>query len=452
MNYSDSKIVLVDDDSNHLDLLSQCFFKNGIPCVPVLYDAFEEPPVIDNIRLLFSDINLTNSGSETNMLTVVIEYLNKILGYTKGPYVLIFWTNKTETITIIKKIVNERFRDMVAPFVVDCIDKDQIIGFTDQDSRLKNRLTEVLGCDSIQFLFDFKHAVSYAGDDVINSLYTKIRKPGLSWGEAGDFEPDFRRTFSKIAGTHFGLQHALKNPQKAIMDALMPLVHHRMINYSGQGCDYSRIMGDLKGISNIGKLDYPEHFNQSVLNATFHIDEVAQPVSIGEKEKRGCVIRYKNKKESRTRYCRNNLGITYNDLFEACFPYKYKETDNKHKADLKKYNSEVRDKSDLVFIEISAACDYSQDKKRVNPYVVGIKTPVSDLYALKKSDSILPLPVFSYKGEKFRINVCCNYVVGLLPSSSVLGEVLFCLKDHLVSYIGNCYANHISRIGISEFK
>ena len=79
MNYSDSKIVLVDDDSNHLDLLSQCFFKNGIPCVPVLYDAFEEPPVIDNIRLLFSDINLTNSGSETNMLTVVIEYLNKAL-------------------------------------------------------------------------------------------------------------------------------------------------------------------------------------------------------------------------------------------------------------------------------------------------------------------------------------------------------------------------------------
>ncbi|MFR5656879.1 MAG: hypothetical protein ACLUDU_02265 [Butyricimonas faecihominis] len=108
----------------------------------------------------------------------------------------------------------------------------------------------------------------------------------------------------------------------------------------------------------------------------------------------------------------------------------------------------------MVFIEISAACDYAQDKKRINPYIIGIMTklPSKEVLNSPTSKAIMELPIFLLNNIPYKINVYCNYVVGLLPSSSILKEPLFILKSNLVTQIANFYANHISRIGISEFK
>lgn len=450
MDYSESKIVLVDDQEDHLKLLCRSFFQEGIPCIPILYEEFAPLPSLKNIRLLFLDIKLTQAGSDVQMFTVLADYLGRIISPDNGPYALIFWTDRREIIPQLKGHIQERNGQIPSPFLIDSIDKNEIIG---NESVLIDRLTAILSTNSIRLLFDLKSAATHSCDDVLDSLYKKIKSPNLPWGETGDFDQDLNKTFSKIAGTHYGLKPAQKQPQKAILSALAPLIEHRFINYHS-AIDYSELLTELLTHQKIETISYPLHFSQYNLNSTFHVDfiEIEERYHLDVKKRRGCVISYNSKRRSQNTYCKNILGITYKELFESCFPYQ--SIKGVEKAITREIYESTRKDSQLVFIEISAACDYAQDKKRINPYIIGIMTklPSKEVLNSPTSKAIMELPIFLLNNIPYKINVYCNYVVGLLPSSSILKEPLFILKSNLVTQIANFYANHISRIGISEFK
>ncbi len=237
------------------------------------------------------------------------------------------------------------------------------------------------------------------------------------------------------------------------MSALAPLIEHRFINYHSI-LDYSELLTELLVHKKLDTISYPMHFSQYNLNTTFHVDliENEEKGHIYVKSKRGCVISYNNRRRGQNAYCKQVLGITYDELFENCFPYQsVKDVEKKITREI--YENSKKN-SQLIFIEISAACDYAQDKKRVNPYIVGVMTtlPSKDVLNSPKSKAVMELPILSLNDIPYKINVYCNYVVGMLPSSSTLKEPLFILKNNLVTQIANFYANHISRIGISEFK
>jgi hypothetical protein len=60
------------------------------------------------------------------------------------------------------------------------------------------------------------------------------------------------------------------------------------------------------------------------------------------------------------------------------------------------------------------------------------------------------LPAFHYKNEKHSLFLNLNYVFSD-SEITFLGEPLFILKKELIDLIGNRYANHVSRIGITSF-
>ena len=451
MDYSESKIVLVDDQEDHLKLLCRSFFQKGVPCIPILYDEFAQLPSLKNIRLLFLDIKLTQAGSDAQMFTVLAEYLGRIISPDNGPYALIFWTDRKGIIPQLKSHIQERNGQIPSPFLIDCIDKNEIIDNGEEEGVLIHRLTAILSTNSIRLLFDLKSAVAHSCDQVLDSLYSKIKSPDLAWGEIENFEQDLNKTFSKIAATHYGLLPARNNPQKALLSALAPLLEHRFINASSE-LDYRTILTELHEKNSIKNIDYPPHFSQYSLNTTFHVD-VIDNADVNEKKKRGCVVAYGKSKKAKSNYCTNKLGITYLKLFERCFPYQ--KPDGVTKPEAKKKYQDAFDSSRLIFIEISAACDYAQDKKRINPYIVGIMVPLPDMDIFNSNmipDSIMELPIILLEEQAYKINICSNYVIGLLPTDSILGKPLFILKHDLVNFISNHYTNHLSRIGISEFK
>jgi len=71
------------------------------------------------------------------------------------------------------------------------------------------------------------------------------------------------------------------------------------------------------------------------------------------------------------------------------------------------------------------------------------------------ADNILPLPYkFRINTEEIVIALNMNYsftVVSLFKDEWI-GKPLFCFKKELMDMIGNKYANHISRIGITTFR
>ncbi len=110
--------------------------------------------------------------------------------------------------------------------------------------------------------------------------------------------------------------------------------------------------------------------------------------------------------------------------------------------------------SKLIAIEISSACDHQQNKSRLNKYLYGIvidKISADLIDNNAKSDNSMRAGLFYVKNTEFEVWVNLNYVFGALPSDKRLGKPLFTFKKEMMDMIGNRYANHVSRIGITSF-
>lgn len=127
------------------------------------------------------------------------------------------------------------------------------------------------------------------------------------------------------------------------------------------------------------------------------------------------------------------------------------------------YNGEIKE---LVAVEISAACDYSNKKKRTHRYLLGIIVPVSignkfvnpqkdeeDWHPL--GDAFFDLPFsFIYENEECYLFLHLNFLVTEEENSQqkMLGDSLFSLKNEVMNLVGDKHARHIARIGINSFK
>lgn len=115
--------------------------------------------------------------------------------------------------------------------------------------------------------------------------------------------------------------------------------------------------------------------------------------------------------------------------------------------------------------ELSAACDYSQNKDRVNKYILGYSIPEKAILKCvddnkKKIRSMLkPKHEACYViDSSFDINnsdvylaYSLNHVITVDPIDIEKLTYCFTLKKEMMDLIGNKYSNHVSRIGITAF-
>lgn len=92
---TNNNIIIVDDRDNDLQYLSRVFCKYGIGCRTFLYDEFapvKEP--LDNVKLAFFDITLTDAGDENAQMAVLRDALKSYVSLNNKAFALVFWTNK----------------------------------------------------------------------------------------------------------------------------------------------------------------------------------------------------------------------------------------------------------------------------------------------------------------------------------------------------------------------
>ena len=103
-------------------------------------------------------------------------------------------------------------------------------------------------------------------------------------------------------------------------------------------------------------LTLPKNVSTEKLNSIFHIDTTPENLSIRH---RGAVCPFiLNDKED---VFNNFFEITYNDWISKTFKYLHDNCDS----------NEIQ----LIALEFSAACDFSQNKIRTNKYILGVLFP-----------------------------------------------------------------------------
>lgn len=176
------------------------------------------------------------------------------------------------------------------------------------------------------------------------------------------------------------------------------------------------------------------------LNSLFHID-----FSEKEIDARGSVRKIERKDEDLVSLFKEQIGYTPNDWIESVL------------FDGIKIESDV---VEFIALEYSAACDYSNAKKRTHRYLLGavVSAEVAKNLNNKKrnlSNAIFMLPFnFMHKGQECSLCLHFNFSINEedFSNSKILGERLFSLKSEVMNMICDCHANHISRIGITSFN
>ncbi len=429
-----NRIVMIDDNLDDLDLLSQVFIDNGIGCKTFQYDAFYSQP-LKGIRFLFLDINLNGAQSDQDRNSVVRDALIHYLHADNGPFVLIFWTNNIDWIDNFKDFINRSIDDEIKnrnPFFLTYIDKND---FYDRADDLKDKVKSIFENPIVSALFDFEEIMSTSIHKAMSQIINIIPK-GAQWGDNETFDTNAQKVFSSIAIQTLGYKNAKENPDAAIKEAMVPIFNHAFMNDSE--LLWKNVLQNLQESTRQSDISFPDDFNVAKLNHLFHIN--ANGIS---KDTRGAICPILLDTGDNGGFFKK-FGCKYLDWFGFSFP------------DVSK---EERNISQLICVEFSAACDYSQRKRRTNKYLLGEILPISTLEKLlnsdKKGDYLLLIPYkFEINQEEkiIAFNLNFSFTVDFSQKDQTLGEPLFCLKKEIMDLIGNKYAYHVSRIGVTSFR
>lgn len=427
-----NRIIIVDDNEEHLNQLRQVFYDHGIGCKAFLYNGFDFPKEpLKGVRFAFFDIHLNQAGDINSTLKDAIA---NYISIDNGPYVLTFWSSHVDNIANFIDFVNREnddFRNKLKPICLTSIDKSE---FLDPQKDLSGKVDSILSTDLVKCIIKFDESVLTAAQQTLNRILDIIPFTD-DWGTSAQFNTICKNIFSKIAETACGLTHAKNAPDMAVKEAIVPIFKHLLLhNEDDYWNEYLTPLQDARKSSDI---KFPDNFSIEKLNSILHIDDYnLEKKTIFD---RGAVCSFL--KEKFEDNFERLFGISYTNWFSLTFPG---------------VNKEIRQKSIPIAVEFSAACDYSQNKKRTNKYILGVLYPMELKRQLKeeyKGEYAFLLPFnFEFQSEIWSIGLNFNYTFTIVQTESPLeNSPLFLLTKELMDTIGHKYASHVSRIGFTSF-
>ena len=442
MLVENNRIILVDDSQEDLGRLTYIFSQRGIGYKAFQYDGivFPESPLM-GVRMVFMDINLSNSGDENSQFAVLEDALRKYVAKENSYFVLVFWTTHIDYIERFKAFVNrnpDNANVLPKPMLIASVDKTQ---FVDDDvAALEEKLSQVFDEKLVNCLFSFDDNIQRAANKCLTDI-VNLAPFNDSWGNNTQFETNVRNLFTKIAIGSLGLKPAKENPDKAIKEVIAPsFLYDLMEIEQSTWKDFLKMEG--RPDEELKKIAFAEANTPAKLNTILNIDP-----STEDAEARGSVRKMKMDDDAKG-YFENAFALSVEDFIKT------KMVDVKDNAFV--------NEATIVAVEISAACDYSNDKPRLHRYMLGIMSKrkdyddhVNEKKTKQKGEHLLITPFdFVFDGD-----VCCmvfnlNYTFNEEATElfGKLGDKLFGFKSEFMNSISDNYARHISRIGYASFK
>ena len=425
-----NSIIIVDDVPDDVDRITNIFNEHGIGCRGFVYDSvdlIDEP--LKNVKLAFFDICLSTTGNDIEQFTILCEAIKSYVSCENRDFVLAFWTSKPQMIEDLKKYINEReILDMPKPIAIKAIDKHQFIGHAD---RLQQTLSDLMEDPIVRCLFSFESELKSAANQSLRDVLQLIEFPD-AWGDSALYIENIKQVFAKVAIETFGKLRGSKTPDLAIKEAFAPLFTHYLCQNN------SSVWADLFGEQDIAEIkNFTNDTIVAQLNSLFHVD-----LSANEVNSRGSIRKIEREDESFNNIFKDQIGYAPNDWISSVLLN----------------GNNIEDKViEMIALEYSAACDYSNAKERTHRYMLGAiisEENIRKKIKNKLSNAVFMLPFkFMYRGQVCTILLHFNFSINEEESSpnKILGERLFSLKSEVMNMICDSHANHISRIGITCF-
>jgi hypothetical protein len=457
-------VVAVDDDEEELKRVRKGLEEANIPCLPVLYeDEIKRPLTLhQGVRILFLDINLLGSQEDSPIQTkagVLADVIKQLV--SRGPWMLIFWTNYPDEADGIMELFRDRgrFPELPLPMAYRVLDKHFVKNAGGPSSpgavqTLKKEIAAMLAGQPVAAILQWERRVARAAADSLSVVYDLAVAT-----EPDNIAEAFNSVLGGIAKEALGKEAETK-PYLAAERGLFPLLLDRIVNMPPSEEYVSLWEHVLK--DGAGRLiSFPRDIDRATLNSHFliHVDDSLS------KDQRGVWVECAADTDD-DGYFYDMFGLRRNQLLEDFITFQGHRVDGRRIS-----RAEKREKRKLCrigLLEASAECDHAWKKLKIYRYVLCVLIPeelepfsqftnwcpVDTDYKCSgdRHEGIHPLPKVKVGDRTYLIKVNFRFALGLSPKSKRLGRPLFRLRRDVAADVSFRCSQFWTRTGILSFK
>lgn len=226
-----ARVVVIDDNEQHLAALSRAIGELGSACLSFHYqDQHPNRDQLAGARLIFCDLQLgsdTLTTDKTPFYANIASMLAAGISADHGPYLLILWSQYGEEPDKLNEYMSE-FDPGQQPFAVVVLDKNEFIdtatGEVREDGNLVAAVKETVESQpGLAAMLDWEELVARAASRTTSGLWDLCL-------DSGENETDgvLRNTLGRLAEGAGG-PHASNHPGDSVREALSPLLDDQIV-------------------------------------------------------------------------------------------------------------------------------------------------------------------------------------------------------------------------------
>lgn len=460
-------VLVLDDVRQELWEISHGLSVCGLPIMPhlIVNGKLERLPAEphEGVRILFTDLHVLGpvQSRPEQYVSALATFIRQLI--SPSTYLIVFWSAYPQEAAQAWSVLVSRLTAMkeknLIPFAYRVLDKIAVKNISDDDEEISvPAINDVKA--SIKAIFDdfpqlkslmqWESCASRAASATSNELISKLDEGGIPFTDCDAV----KATLKRMSQEALGLPHAPNAPTKGVYQALAPIAQDWLNQEAAKGA-----LDEFLGLTSRGKTQLPKEVTgkpklASLLNDFFIHSE--QPDL--KTTERGIVIRLpKDFLENEEGGLVEEIGLaeTKGDWRKAiCIEFAHQfsnastENETAFKAKLAPNN--------IYAVELSADCDYAQDKARSHRFLLSLFVPSSDpkpFYQNNKgaNDAIYVTPEITLGGIQGRLLISCRIFLTRPYQGTVEGTAATRMRQEVISEIAHHYATHMRRPGKIAF-
>lgn len=457
-------VIVLDDVKEELWQISHGLAVCGLPVMAHWINGgkLERIPAApyEGVRILFTDLHVLGSSQKNpeQYTSALVSFIQQLIG--SSTYLVVFWSGFPEDATQAWNYLCSRLRtakaDNIVPFAYCVLDKVDVMQMSDEDPEVASEATARVkdGIEAIfarfpqlKSLMQWESCASRAASATSNELIGKLNKGGIPFSDS----EAVKVTLKRMSQEALGLPHAPNAPTKGVYQALVPIAQDWMSKEAEKGALDGFLELTEKRTTPLPARVAGHPKLESLLNDFFIHSECGNL----DASERGAVIQLADDFLGRKGDgLVSEIGLAGTDGdWRAAISMEFAVNNEKQEL-VKKWLDAKR----VFVVELSADCDYAQDKPRSHRFLLAVFAPIADLskfYSSSKNkyahEAIYATPEITIGGEEGKLLVSCRIFLTRPYKGTVQGVAVTRMRQDVLSEIAHHYSTHMRRPGKIAF-
>jgi hypothetical protein len=424
------RIIVIDDNPDHLKSLTSGLNGHGVACLPIHFTGDDAAvPRCPQVRVIFADLHLNEAGAATDNarhFTVIGGLLEEIV-VPAGPYAIVLWTRYADQADALRQFLEERLVLVPKPFTVIALDKNTHLN-ADNSVKDSNALVDAISTiltmqPQLAALFNWEERVLGASAAAVSAVID-LATSGV---EPANRAQAIGRLLFHFALEAAGAGNVEADRFRAVNEALLPILADRVASLRADA-DAQLWEAALQGQSADAGMTGEE---AARLNRMVHI---ASGDGVLPSE-RGAVLRLPDEKVA---------------AFEGVFGI------TEEQAALKQFGCKAFALNDGTFrwrlLQVQAVCDYAQRQPGPLPFALGLEMPATTVSTSSLPAAVIATPWFELDNVARVLHVNARFQVSLPQGDVDRMTVEYRLRESLLNLMGYQLHSYGARPGIVAFR